>query len=52
LDTSQRVLALGDLTKAQYVVRRQAIEEEFQRFAPPADPEIDRAREEKRARQR
>jgi hypothetical protein len=35
---------MGDLTKAQYVMRRQAIEEELQRFGPPADPAIGRAR--------
>ena len=29
---------MGDLTKAQYVMRRQAIEDELQRFGPPADP--------------
>ena len=35
---------LGDLTKPQYVMRRQAIEEELQRLGPPAEPAIDRAR--------
>ena len=34
---------LGDLTKPQYVMRRQAIEEELQRLGPPADPGIDQA---------
>jgi hypothetical protein len=36
---------LGDLTKPQYVMRRQAIEEELQRLGPPAEPAIDRARQ-------
>ena len=35
---------LGDLTKPQYVMHRQAIEEELQRLGPPAEPAIDRAR--------
>jgi hypothetical protein len=35
---------LGDLTKPQYVMYRQAIEEELQRLGPPAEPAIDRAR--------
>jgi hypothetical protein len=35
---------LGDLPRAQYVMRRQAIEEEVQRLGAPADPGIDRAR--------
>jgi len=29
--------AMGDLTKAQYVMRRQALEEELQRTKPPTD---------------
>lgn len=40
----QDLYVLGDLTKAQYVMRRQAIEEEVQRLGPPAEPAIDRAR--------
>jgi hypothetical protein len=34
---------MGDLTKAQYVMRRQALEEELQRTKPPTDPDLDRA---------
>jgi hypothetical protein len=34
---------MGDYTKAQYVMRRQALEEELQRTAPPATPDLDRA---------
>ncbi|HWX45092.1 MAG TPA: hypothetical protein VNY52_07190 [Solirubrobacteraceae bacterium] len=32
---------LGDLTKPQYVMRRQAIEGELQGLGPPAEPAID-----------
>jgi hypothetical protein len=31
---------LGDLTKAQYVMRRQAVQDELERLAPPADPQL------------
>jgi site-specific DNA recombinase len=40
----QDLYVLGDLTKAQYVMRRQALEEEVQRLGPPRNPAIDRAR--------
>ena len=40
----QDLYVLGDLTKAQYVMRRQAQEEELQRLGPPANPANDRAR--------
>lgn len=40
----QDLYVLGDLTKAQYITRRQALEEELQRQGPPAKPAIDRAR--------
>jgi site-specific DNA recombinase len=40
----QDLYVLGDLTKAQYVMRRQALEEEVQRLAPPTEPAIDQAR--------
>jgi hypothetical protein len=36
-----KTYVLGDLTKAQYIMRRQALEEELQRLGPPA---IDQAR--------
>ena len=35
---------MGDLTKSQYVMRRQALEEEVERIDPPTDPHLDRAR--------
>lgn len=40
----QDLCVLGDLTKAQYIMRRQALEEELQRQGPPAKPAIDRAK--------
>ena len=40
----QDLYVLGDLPRAQYVMRRQAIEEEVQRLGAPADPGIDRAK--------
>ena len=45
LERLRDLYLMGDLTKAQYVMRRQAIEEELQRLGPPHDPEIERARE-------
>src|SRR6266550_9332089 len=44
LERLRDLYLMGDLTKAQYVMRRQAIEEEPQRFGPPTDLAIDRAR--------
>ena len=43
LQRLQDLYVLGDLTKAQYVMRRQALEEEVQRLGPPTDPACDRA---------
>ncbi len=45
LDRLQDLYVLGDLTKPRYVMRRQTLEEELQRLAPPADPDLDRAQE-------
>jgi hypothetical protein len=45
LQRLQDLYVLGDLTKAQYVMRRQALEEEVQRLGPPTDPAIERARD-------
>jgi site-specific DNA recombinase len=44
LQRLQDLYVLGDLTKPQYVMRRQALEEEVQRLGPPSEPAIDRAR--------
>jgi hypothetical protein len=43
LDRLQDLYVLGDLVKPRYVMRRQALEEELQRLAPPANPQLDRA---------
>lgn len=43
LERLRDLYLMGDLTKAQYVMRRQAIEEELQRAKPPTDPDLDRA---------
>ena len=45
LDRLQDLYVLGDLTKPRYIMRRQTLEEELQRLAPPADPDLDRAQE-------
>jgi DNA invertase Pin-like site-specific DNA recombinase len=45
LDRLQDLYVLGDLTKPRYVMRRQTLEEELQRLAPPTDPHLDRAQE-------
>jgi site-specific DNA recombinase len=34
------VYVLGDLTKAQYTMRRQALQDELERLAPPTDPQL------------
>ena len=44
LERLRELYLMGDLTKAQYVMRRQAIEDELQRFGLRTDPAIDRAR--------
>ena len=44
LQRLQDLYVLGDLTKAQYIMRRHALEEELQRQGPPAKPAIDRAK--------
>ncbi len=36
----QDLYVLGDLTKAQYVMRRQAAQDELERLAPPANPQL------------
>lgn len=44
LERLRDLYLMGDLTKSQYVMRRQMIEEELQRIDPPTDPHLDRAR--------
>src|SRR6266487_774337 len=36
---------MGDLSKSEYVLRRQALEEELARARPPFDPRLDKAEE-------
>jgi DNA invertase Pin-like site-specific DNA recombinase len=43
LERLRDLYLLGDLTKAQYIMRRQALEEEIQRTDPPTDLHLDRA---------
>src|SRR6266542_2274423 len=43
LDRLRDLYVLGDLTKNQYVMKRQAIEEELSRHAPPIDPVLAQA---------
>ena len=40
LDRLRDLYVLGDLTKNQYVLKRQTIEEELARIAPPFDPAL------------
>lgn len=44
LERLRDLYLLGDLTKAQYIMRRQALEEEVQRTDPPTDMHLGRAR--------
>jgi hypothetical protein len=37
------LFVMGDVTKDEYTLRRQAIEEELERVGPPLDPQLDRA---------
>jgi len=43
--TSVTVPVMGGLSKSEYVLRRQALEEERARVAPPFDPRLDKAEE-------
>jgi len=40
LDRLQDLYVMGDLTKGQYLMRRQAMEQEVERIGPPVDPGI------------
>jgi Recombinase/Recombinase zinc beta ribbon domain len=42
LDRLGDLFVMGGITKPQYVMRRQALEEELQRTKPPTDPDLDR----------
>lgn len=43
LERLRELYLMGDITKPQYVMRRQIIEEELQRAKPPTNPDLDRA---------
>ncbi|HWY90367.1 MAG TPA: replication-relaxation family protein [Solirubrobacteraceae bacterium] len=43
LERLRELYVMGDITKPQYVMRRQALEEELQRTKPPTNPDLDRA---------
>ena len=38
LNRLRDIYVLGDMTKAQYVMRRQTLQDELERLAPPSDP--------------
>ena len=44
LERLRDLYVMGDITKPQYAMRRQMMEEELQRAKPPTDPDLDRAR--------
>src|SRR5262249_31364514 len=43
LERLRDLYVIGDLTKGEYILRRQAIEEELERTGPPLDPQLDEA---------
>ena len=43
LERLRDLYVMGDLSKPEYVIRRQALEEELQRTKPPTTPDLDRA---------
>lgn len=43
LERLQDLYIMGDITKPQYVMRRQALEQELERLGPPTDPQLDQA---------
>jgi hypothetical protein len=45
LERLRDLYVMGDLSKSEYVLRRQALEEELARAAPPFDPRLDKAEE-------
>src|SRR6266487_800743 len=45
LDRLRDLYVMGDLSKNEYVLRRQALEEELARAMPPFDPRLDKAEE-------
>jgi site-specific DNA recombinase len=45
LERLRELYVMGDMTKDEYEIRRQAIDEELERIGPPLDPQIERAEE-------
>ncbi len=45
LERLRDLYVMNDLSKNEYLLRRQAIEEELERVGPPFDPELDEAEE-------
>ncbi len=45
LERLRDLYVMNDLSKSEYLLRRQAIEEELERVGPPFDPELDEADE-------
>lgn len=43
LERLQDLYVMGDLSRGQYTMRRQALEQEVERVGPPVDPDLDRA---------
>jgi hypothetical protein len=43
LERLQDFCVMGDLTRGQYTMRRQALEQEVERIGPSIDPDLDRA---------
>ena len=43
LNRLQDLYVMGDLTRSQYVLRRQLLEQEVERIGPPSDPDIAQA---------
>jgi hypothetical protein len=48
LEPLRDLYVMGDLSKSEYVLRRQALEEELSRTRPPFDPKLDQAEENRR----
>jgi hypothetical protein len=44
LERLRDLYVMGDLTKDEYTLRRQALEEVLERVGPPLDPQLDRAK--------
>jgi hypothetical protein len=45
LDRLRDLYVMGDLSRSEYVLRRQALEEELSRARPPFDPKLEKAEE-------